>query len=120
MILTYAKRIDFFERDLSRWLKTPDAPICELSLETCDKRTRPYSREEIRDMRDNLKRLSWQSYIRVFYNEGPFIHPRGAWPHPFQAFHMKTLAYVPSQRIYGRAKVRQLRKHQFVIKLEHR
>ena len=46
-----------------------------------------------------------------------FIRLAGA-PRPFHAFHMKTLAYVPSQRIYGRAKVRQLRRHQFVIKLD--
>ena len=28
-------------------------------------------------MRNRMKRLSRQSYIRVFYNEGPFVHPPG-------------------------------------------
>src|SRR5258707_12907372 len=41
-----------------------------------------------------------------------------AWPHPFNPYRMKTLADVPSQSIYGRGKVRQLRRHQFVIKLD--
>jgi hypothetical protein len=65
----------FLDAILSRWLKTPDAPICELSLDTRDKRSRPYSREEIQAMRNTMKRYSWQSYIRVFYNEGPFVYP---------------------------------------------
>jgi hypothetical protein len=108
----------FLNAVLSRWLKTPAAPICEISLETRDKRARPYFREEIRAMRSSMKRLSPQSYIRVFYNEGPFVHPPGAWPNPFHPFHMKTLAYVPRQKVAGRAKVRQLRRHQFVIKLD--
>jgi len=69
-------------------------------------------------MRNRMKRLvgkviSECSTMRAHL----FIRLAGA-PHPFHAFHMKTLAYVPSQRIYGRAKVRQLRRHQFVIKLD--
>jgi hypothetical protein len=69
----------FLNAILSRWLKTPDAPICEISLETRDKRARPYSREEIQAMRNSMKRLSPQSYIRLFYNEGPFVLPPGAY-----------------------------------------
>ena len=75
----------FLEATLSRWLKTPDAPICEISLAASDKRDRPYSSEEIQAMRGTMKRCSWQCYIRLFYNEGPFVHPPGSWPHPFRA-----------------------------------
>jgi hypothetical protein len=97
--------LTFLNANLSRWLKTPDAPICELSLHSHDKRSRPYTGEEIQAMRYAMKRCSWQSYIRVFYNEGPFVHPPGAWPHPFHPSCMKTLAYLPRQRVDGRAKV---------------
>ena len=45
----------FLNAVLSRWLKTPAAPICEISLETRDKRARPYFREEIRAMRSSMK-----------------------------------------------------------------
>ena len=56
---------------LSRWLQTPDAPICEINPHRGDKRSRPYTKQEIEQMREFLKRHSWGSYIRMFYNEGP-------------------------------------------------
>jgi hypothetical protein len=95
----------FVNATLSRWLKTPAAPICEISLHMRDECARPYSREEIRAMRDTMKRLSWQSYIRVFYNEGQFVYPPAAWPHSFHPLSMKTLACLPRPRGDGRAKV---------------
>jgi hypothetical protein len=68
---------------LSGWLKTPDAPICEISPYASEKRCCPYSAEEIRVMRDAMKRYSWRCYIRLFYNEGPFVLRPGAWPGRF-------------------------------------
>jgi hypothetical protein len=56
---------------LRRWLQKPDAPICEINPHRGDKRSRPYTKQEIERMRDFLKRHSWGSYIRMFYNEGP-------------------------------------------------
>jgi hypothetical protein len=58
---------------LGRWLQKPDAPICEINSHCFppDKRNRPYTKQEIEQMREFLKRHSWGSYIRIFYNEGP-------------------------------------------------
>jgi hypothetical protein len=71
------------EATLSGWLETPDAPICEISPYKLEKSCRPYSAEEVRAMRNAMKRHSWQTYSRLFYNEGPFVLP-GAWPCPFR------------------------------------
>jgi hypothetical protein len=62
---------------LSLWLKTPDVPICEISLVAGDRRARPHSSMEIQAMRQTMKRYSWQCYIRLFYNEGPLAPPGG-------------------------------------------
>jgi hypothetical protein len=56
---------------LRRWLQRPDAPICEINPHSGDKRSRPYTKQEIKQMREFLKRHSWGSYIQIFYNEGP-------------------------------------------------
>jgi endonuclease/exonuclease/phosphatase (EEP) superfamily protein YafD len=63
--------VRLLETALSGWLKTPDAPICEISPYVFEKCCRPYSAKEIRVMRDAMKRYSWRCYIRLFYNEGP-------------------------------------------------
>jgi hypothetical protein len=60
---------------LRRWLQTPDAPICEISLNYGEKRNRPYTEAEIRRMRDFLKRPAFWIYIGIFYNEGPRVLP---------------------------------------------
>jgi hypothetical protein len=60
---------------LRRWLQTPDAPICEISLNCGEKRNRPYTPDEIRKMRDFLKRHAWWTYVGLFYNEGPRVLP---------------------------------------------
>jgi hypothetical protein len=44
---------------LKRWLQTPDDPICEISLNYGEKRNRPYRPDEIRKMRDFLKRHAY-------------------------------------------------------------
>jgi hypothetical protein len=54
---------------LRRWLQTPDAPICEISLNYGEKRNRPYTPDEIRKMRDFLKQHVPESYRRMFYDE---------------------------------------------------
>ena len=102
------------EATLSRWLRTPDAPICEIRPNAAEKRCRPYSAEEIQSMRKTMKRYCWQAYRRLFYNEGPFVPTPGAWPHPFR---LKGLGCWPTQKVGGTAKVPQLRKLHFVIKL---
>lgn len=104
----------FLEATLSRWLKTPDAPICELSPNRTEKRSRPYSAEEIGALRETMGRCSWQSYLGLFYNEGPFVFRPGAWPHPFR---LKALSYWPKQKVGGTAKVFQLQRLHFVIRL---
>jgi hypothetical protein len=58
---------------LKRWLQTPDAPICEISLNYGETRSRPYTEAEIRRMRDFLKRHAAITYIRLFYNEGATV-----------------------------------------------
>jgi|SRR6516225_9809061 len=92
---------------LSRWLRTPDAPICKLSLFATEKRRRPYSAKEIRAMRQTIKRYSPQCYIRLFYNEGPFVLPTSPWPF---AFCPKGLACSPKDQVGGTAKVTRPRK----------
>ena len=89
----------FLNTTLSRWLKMPDAPICEHSPNVHEKRSRPYSAQEIRVMRKAMKRYSWKSYIRLFYNEGPFVLPPDAWPHPFC---LQTDDYWPKQKVGAR------------------
>jgi hypothetical protein len=89
---------------LSRWLRTPDAPICEISLFVAEKRSRPYSAEEICALRKTMKSYCWQAYSRLFYKEGPFLLPSGAWPHPF---HIKGLGFIGrSQRLAPRQRWR--------------
>jgi predicted metal-binding protein len=56
---------------LKRWLQTPDAPICEISLRYGEKRNCPYTIAEIQKMRDFLKRHAFTTYIRLFYWDGP-------------------------------------------------
>jgi hypothetical protein len=63
------------EHALKRWLQTPDASISEISLNYGEKRNRPYTADEIRQMRDLLKRHAWWIYIGIFYNEGPRVLP---------------------------------------------
>jgi hypothetical protein len=60
---------------LKQWLQTPDAPICEISLNYSEKRNRPYTPDEIRKMRDFLKRHAFWIYIGIFYNEGSKVLP---------------------------------------------
>ncbi|MGA8480898.1 MAG: hypothetical protein WB696_23280 [Chthoniobacterales bacterium] len=59
---------------LSRWLQTPDAPICEISPAWGEKRSHPYGEDEIQRMRSFMRQHSWWSYIRLFYNEGPWVY----------------------------------------------
>jgi hypothetical protein len=59
--------------NLSKWIKTPDAPICEISASSSDKRSRPYSPEEITRMRAFMKKHNWTAYMQLFYNESPRI-----------------------------------------------
>ena len=66
-MLIYAGRIDGFTAALSAWLRTLDAPICKLSPNRTEKRFQPYSAEEIRAMREAMKRFSWQCYIRWYF-----------------------------------------------------
>jgi hypothetical protein len=96
----------FLEATLLRWLRTPDAPICELSPNRAEKRCRRHSAEEIRTMRETMKRNCWQACSRLFYNEGPLVFPPTGWPHPFR---LKGLGYWPKQIVGGTAKVTQLR-----------
>ena len=88
----------FLNATLSRWHKNPDAPICELSLNAAEKCCRPYSAEEIRVMHETMKRCSPQCYIRLFYSEGPFVLPPGAWPHPFPSKWTGLLAKAHGRR----------------------
>jgi hypothetical protein len=63
------------EHALKRWLQTPDAPICEISLNYGEKRNRPFTPDEIRTMRDLLRRHAAITYIRLFYRDGPDVFP---------------------------------------------
>jgi hypothetical protein len=60
---------------LKRWLQTPDAPICEISLNYGETRSRAYTEAEIRRMRDFLKRHAAMTYIGLFYRDGPDVFP---------------------------------------------
>jgi hypothetical protein len=60
---------------LKRWLQTPDAPICEISLNYGEKRNRPYKKAEIRKMRYFLKRHAWWIYVGLFCRDGPDVFP---------------------------------------------
>jgi hypothetical protein len=68
--------------NLSKWIKTPDAPICEISASSSDKRSCPYSPEEITRMRAFMKKHNWTAYIQLFYNESPRIWVN-SWPREF-------------------------------------
>jgi len=63
------------EHVLKQWLQTPNKPICEISLNYGEKRNRPYTPDEIRKMRDFLKRHAYSTYIALFCNEGPRVLP---------------------------------------------
>jgi hypothetical protein len=51
---------------LSRWIKKPAAPICEISPFCGDKRLRPYWAEEVRRMKDFLRQHCPGTYERIF------------------------------------------------------
>ena len=63
------------EHVLRRWLQTPDAPICAISPAYGEKRNRPYTKAEIRQMRDFLKRPAYWTYIGLFDNEDLRVLP---------------------------------------------
>jgi hypothetical protein len=87
---------------LSGWLKNPNAPICELSLNYGEKRRRPYTVEEIRAMRETMKRYAPRCYITLFYTEGPIVRWASDWPHPFRE---KGLYCSLKHKVGGTAKV---------------
>ncbi len=60
---------------LKRWLQTPDVPISEISLNYGETRNRPYTPDEVRKMRDFLKRHAAITYIGLFYRDGPDVFP---------------------------------------------
>jgi hypothetical protein len=64
-----------FKMTSQRRLQTPDAPICEISLNYGEKRSRPNTPDEIRQMRDFLRRHAFWTYMGLFYNEGPRVLP---------------------------------------------
>ena len=68
--------------NLSKWIKTPDAPICEISASSSDKRSRPYPQEEIIRMRAIMKKHNWTAYMQLFYSESPRIWVK-SWPREF-------------------------------------
>jgi hypothetical protein len=92
----------FLNAVLSRWLKRPDAPICEISPNASEKRSRPYSTEEIRTMRQTMKRYAPRCYITLFYTEGPIVRWASDWPHPFR---VKGLYCSLKHKVGGTAKV---------------
>lgn len=51
---------------LRRWLKNPDAPIFEISSNSAEKRSRPYTVEEVQKMKDSLKHHAPGTYERLF------------------------------------------------------
>jgi hypothetical protein len=65
------------EMVLRRRLQTPDAPICQINTHCFppDKRARPYTQQEVRKMRDFLKRHAAITYIGLFYRDGPDVFP---------------------------------------------
>ena len=65
--------------NLTKWIKTPNAPICEISASSSDKRSRPYSQEEIIRMRAFMKKHNWTAYMQLFYSESPRIWVK-SWP----------------------------------------
>jgi hypothetical protein len=69
---------------LSGWLKTPDAPICQLSLAYGEKRMRPCLPEEIQRMREFMKRYNWMSYMRLFYGDGKISIWEPSWPRKYE------------------------------------
>jgi hypothetical protein len=91
---------------LSGWLKKPDAPIWELSLNSAEKRRRPYTVEEIRAMRETMKRYAPRCYITLFQTEGPTVRPANGWPHPFR---LKGLYCSLKHKVGGTAMVRRPR-----------
>jgi hypothetical protein len=58
--------LTFLEAALSRWLNTPDAPICKINPNPGETRNRSYTTEEIQRMKDDLKRLAPATYERLF------------------------------------------------------
>ena len=68
--------------NLSQWIKMPDAPICEISTSSSDKRSRPYSSEEITRMRAFMKKHNWTAYMQLFYSESPRTWVK-SWPRKF-------------------------------------
>jgi hypothetical protein len=66
---------------LSGWLKTPDAPICQLSLAYGEKRMRPCLPEEIQRMREFMKptigRLTCGSFMGTARSVFGSHHGRG-------------------------------------------
>ena len=68
--------------NLSKWIKTPEAPICEISASSSDKRSRRYSPEEITRMRAFMKMHNWTAYMQLFYSESPRIWVK-SWPREF-------------------------------------
>ena len=68
--------------NLSRWIKMPGAPICEISASASDKRSHPYPAEEIARMRAFMKKHNWTSYMQLCYSESPRISVK-SWPREF-------------------------------------
>ena len=66
-------------------------------------------------MRNFMKRHSWWSYIGMFYNEGPRIPP--CYPEP--RFSREELYRSLKLKVGGTAKVPQLRRFCFVMRIEH-
>jgi hypothetical protein len=56
---------------LRGWLKDANKPICELSRFHGEKRTRPYSTEEIARMKAFMLKHNWIGYMTLFCREQP-------------------------------------------------
>jgi hypothetical protein len=54
---------------LRAWLRNPETPINQITLNFAEKRDRPYTKEEIQKMRDFFKRHAPNIYLRMFYGE---------------------------------------------------
>jgi hypothetical protein len=89
--------LTFLDAILSRRLRKPDAPICELTPNTAEKRRRPYSTQEIRAMRETVSVTAGDAT----YNEGSIALPAVGWLHPFC---IKGLGYWPKQTLAARQK----------------
>ena len=77
---------------LTKWLRNPAARICDISNHANEKRTRPYTPEEIQSMRSIMKRHNWTTYMQLFYGDGKSSIWEPSWPKQYNPQSVRDLA----------------------------